>query len=284
MNHILVFPKELMAKLNEAHADKDTHDKWLNIGIDTVDNMKERIIGDLNRTYTKLSIIDSRIETEDTIKERIENSGNSSIYAGYFENEKGCVDALFFYIEPKVESANDLLTRQVMPVIMGIYKSIAVRTKDLHINGMPVFIVSLCTTKRITQNSVKKSIVCAETMGFNYLDIFGNPYYDVIQRCDADGNPVTKLVSLSELDDFLKVNGKNEYFDVDCKSREMRILSSKLTKSSNITAELYRYSMRIIPAVYMAKEEDFRIDVSELDRITNDRVVLIKHYIANFQG
>lgn len=35
MNHILVLPEEFETKLNEAHADSDIHEKWLQIGVDS---------------------------------------------------------------------------------------------------------------------------------------------------------------------------------------------------------------------------------------------------------
>ena len=43
MNHILVLPEEFETKLNEAHTDNDIHAKWLQIGVDTVQDMVSRI-------------------------------------------------------------------------------------------------------------------------------------------------------------------------------------------------------------------------------------------------
>lgn len=282
MNHCLVLPNELIIKLTQAFSDSAIRNTWTNIGVNSVDEMISKIVKSLNEKYPKLSIIMTRIEDKDIIKERVENLGTVSYFTGYFENEKGNVDALFFYIEPKMDSANDLLTRQVVPVILGIYKSIKDRTHDLHINSMPVFIVSLCTTRRITQDSVKKTIVCAESMGFNYLDIFDNDHLSVIDQIDANGNPVMKIRTIQAMDVFLRYNGTNEYFEVDTNKREVRILSNKLAHSSNITAELYRYALRIIPAVYMASNEGYTIDSTSLNGLASDRVEILREYISRF--
>lgn len=282
MKHCLVLPSELIAKLNEAFSDLSIRNIWATIGVNSVDEMKNQIVKSLNKKFPKLSISSIRVEDKDTIKERVENSGTVSFFSGYFENENGNVDALFFYIEPNMDSANDLLTRQVTPVVLGIYKSIKDRTNDLHINSMPVFIINLCTTRRINQDSVKKTIVCAESMGFNYLDLFENDYISVIGQIDSNGDPVTKIKTLQEMDEFLKNNGINEYFEISAATKAVKILSERLSNSSNITAELYRYALRIIPTVYMASNEGYSIDATSLDNLTSDRVKILKDYIERF--
>lgn len=96
MNRILVVPEELENKLNEAHVNKTIHAKWLEIGIDTVQDMIDKIISELNEKYPKLRVTDYRIENKESIKKSIENKGLNSHYSGYFETEEGKVDGLFF--------------------------------------------------------------------------------------------------------------------------------------------------------------------------------------------
>lgn len=96
MSHVLVVPEELMTKLRAAHSDPDTHNKWLAIGVDTVDDMLNYIINRLNNKYAKLKIQSIRVENKTVIKERINNSSRVSFFAGYLENEKKNVDGLFF--------------------------------------------------------------------------------------------------------------------------------------------------------------------------------------------
>ena len=172
MGHILVLPEDLRVKLNAANLDANTHNKWVAIGVNTVDDMINRIVNDLNHAYPVLSITSTREENKNTIKSRIDSTGNVSMFVGYFENDKGYVDALFYYIPPDASNANDFFPAKIMPPLFGIYNNIKDRTKDLHIHCMPVFIINLCTTSRVNNASVKKQMVCCETLGFNYYDIF----------------------------------------------------------------------------------------------------------------
>ncbi|WP_164726579.1 hypothetical protein, partial [Veillonella ratti] len=139
----------MIDKVNKSISEEPSQSKWRSIEVTTINDVLDRIIDELNIKNKKLSINNVRIEDPDTIKNRIESAGNSSKFTGYFENEKGNVDSLFFYIEPKVDSANDFLARYVMPTLLGIYKNYEDKSRDLHINYMPVYIVSLCTTSRV---------------------------------------------------------------------------------------------------------------------------------------
>ena len=283
MERCLVIPQDLIDKLNRAYADAPTRGRWTAIGVNNVNEMIQRVIDELNLKNPKLLIRNHRVENSTNIRYRVENSGTTSKFGGYIENNKGNIDALFFYIEPNVSSANDFLSRYVMPSILGIYKSVEKRTKDLHINNMPVYIVSLCSTSRIGNDSVKRTIICAETMGFDYVDVFNNSYKEVINRFDVNGNPITTIETLQELDYFLKYSGTNEYFNLDTVTKTMTILSGRFTaNNSNVTAELYRYVLRVIPASYMASNEWYKIDATSLSTINNDSVKLIKKYMEKF--
>ena len=285
MKHELVYPDEFIEKLESAYQKNEIREKFQSIRANDVHDLIEIIIKTFNSKFPKLQISEARNETKENIKEKIENDGNTSKFAGYFVNEKGSIDAYFFYIEPEIDSANDILTRQVMPTLIGVYKNIKNITKDLHFNCMPVYILSLCSTQRMQQDSVKKSIICAELLGFNYIDIFNNDYYDVINNYDGEGEPLSKINTLFEFNNLLQNrDGINEYFSIDYENKVLKILSNKLISSVNISADLYRYSLKIIPAVYMAKDEQFKIDVTELDNISNDGVILIKNYISKIGG
>ena len=281
MNHILVLPDELRVKLNAACADAATHNKWSNIGVNTVDEMIERIVKDLNDKYG-LSIISTREETPDDIKDRIESGGNRSIFTGYFENENGCVDALFCYIPPDPGNANDCVSMKVMPPIFGIYKNIQARTKDRHIHCMPVFIINLCTTSRVNNASVKKQIICCETAGYYYHDVFQNVYYDVIGRTDAQGNPVTTIRTLNELDDLLGGTTNNKWFEVDYINKVFRVLPNTITNSSNATSDVYRLSLYVVPGAYLAINEGYAIDITNAQTWGGDVASTLRNLLLKF--
>lgn len=279
MNHTLVLPNDLRVKLNAAYSDATAHSKWLAIGVNTVDEMIGRIVSDLNNKYG-LSIFSIREETPDAIKERLDSGGNKSIFTGYFENEKGFVDALFCYIPPDPGNANDCVSMKIMPPLFGIYKNIQERTKDKHIHCMPVFIVSVCTTSRVNNASVKNQIICCETAGYNYHDIFDNEYYDVIGRTDADGNPITTIRTLNELDVLLGGAVNNKWFEVDYVNKIFRILDTTITSSSNATSDVYRLSLYVIPGIYLAVSEGYTIDISCSHAWTGDVPRILRKFIS----
>lgn len=259
MNHILVLPTEFEARLNEAYQDEDIHNKWLEIGVDTVQDMKQRIIFTLNEKYPKLCIIDWRIEDKDNIKDKVGNRGNNSVYAGYLETENEDVDGLFFYIPPSLNSGNDFLTRQVIPSLMGIYEGISQEMVDLHFNNRPVYILNINETNRSEQRAVKISFVCAELLGFKYLDLFSREYHDILDTDIIDGN----IKKLAEFNRLFLVNGVNEWFSVDEEHKKLKLLSSKVATSTNPSAEMYRYCLKILPAIYMAINEGYQIDADD---------------------
>lgn len=284
MSHILVLPDELRVKLNAAYSDATAHSKWLSIGVNTVDDMIDRIVADLNSAYPVLSIISTREESATDIKERIESAGNASMFVGYFENEKGSVNALFFYIPPNAANANDFIPAKVMPPIFGIYNNIKTRTKDRHIHCMPVFIVNLCTTTRVNNASVKKQIICCETLDFHYYDIFQNMYHDVIDGIDANGNPIrTKLITLKELDDLLGGAANNKWFEIDNTRKILKILDTKVTNSTNATSDSYRLSLYVIPAVYMAVKEGFSIDTTDIATLGVEVADILRTFISKLR-
>ena len=283
MNHILVLPDELRVKLNAAYTDVAHHNKWINIGVNTVDDMFERIVDELNDAYPVLSVEATREESLSDIKERIESVGNASKFVGYFENEKGMVDALFFYIPPDASNANDFIPAKVMPPIFGIYNNIKDRTKDRHIHCMPVFIMNLCTTARVTNASVKKQIICCETMSFFYHDIFHNMYHDVIAGLDSNGAPVkTRIAELQELDTLLG-NTTNKWFEVDTVRKTLKILNTTVANTTNATADIYRLSLYIIPAVYMAVNEGFNIDITDIATLGGDVSDTLRTFISKLR-
>ena len=263
MNHILVLPEEFETNLNDAFANNDIHAKWLRIGIDTVLDMKNSIIAKLNEKYPKLNITGFRIESKQTIKERIENNGSTSVYAGYIEKENGNIDGLFFYIPPSLNSGNDFLTRQVFPSLIGIYENISPNMEDMHFNSRPVYILNINETNRSEQRAVKISFLCAELLGFYYLDIFERDFHDIV----SDGDNNIPVITLTVFNNLFATNGDNEWFTVNHIDKTLKLLSSRVTSSSNPSAEIYRYALKVLPAIYMAIEEGYRIDLSDFENV-----------------
>ena len=279
MNHILVLPTEFETTLNTAYQNVDIHNKWLEIGVNTVQDMMDKIISQLNEANPKLCISDWRAESKNTIKEKVGNRGNPSVYAGYFEKENGNVDGLFFYIPPSLNSGNDFLTRQVIPTLIGIYEGIAQDMVDMHFNNRPVYIMNINETNRSEQRAVKISFLCSELLGFKYLDVFSRNYQDVVNTVETQG-------CINELNTFNQIftaNGTNELFFIDNENKKLNLLSNRVTSSTNPSAEMYRYCLKVLPAIYMAFNEGYKINMDEFNNVQINMVDVIKNYIAKLQ-
>ncbi|HDI3439570.1 TPA: hypothetical protein PM991_003072 [Listeria monocytogenes] len=280
MNHILVLPEEFETKLNEAHANNDIHTKWLHIGVDTVQDMINRIISKMNERFPKLNITNYRTESKDNIKETIGNRGSNSIYTGYFETEEGNVDGLFFYIPPSLNSGNDFLTRQVMPSLLGIYEGISHDMIDLHFNNRPIFIANINETNRSEQRAVKVSFICAELLGFQYVDIFERDFHDVVESLNEEGDDEFQISSLADFNRLFETNGDNELFEVKSDEKVLQLLSAKVTTSKNPSAEMYRYLLKILPAIYLAIEEEYQVNVDDFNNAHLNMFDVIRTYIS----
>lgn len=281
MMHTLVIPNELEQKLIAAHGDATTHRKWLDIGVDTVEEMENRIKDRLNEHNPKLEITSIRKEDKSLIKERINNSGRVSMFAGYLENANGIVDALFFYVDPDAGNANDFLASKIPPVILGIYRNHARRKRDLHINNMPIYVVSVCTSTRVGNASVKQQIIYAETMGIKYVDVFDNPLYDIINR-ETDVDEITEVKTIRALSELVSQTGTNDSFQVDEVNKTLSVICENMLQRSNDTAYIYRWFLKCIPAVYLASSEGYTIDLSAIRTLTSGDISLIREYIEKY--
>lgn len=281
MIHTLVIPNELEQKLIAAHSDATTHAKWLAIGVDTVEDMKNRIKDRLNEGNPKLEITNIRKEDKIIIKDRINNSSRVSMFAGYLENANGIVDALFFYVDPDAGNANDFLASKIPPVILGIYRNYASSKRDLHINNMPVYVVSVCTSSRVSNASVKQQIICAETMGIKYIDVFDNPLYDILNSGTAV-DEIKSIKSIKALDELVSQSGTNDSFQVDEVSKTLSVICVNMLHRTNDTAYIYRWFLKCIPAIYLASKEGYTIDLSAIRTITSGDIPLIRGYIEKY--
>ncbi len=128
-----------------------------------------------------------------------------------------------------------------MPSLLGIYEGISQNTIDLHFNNRPVYIININETNRSEQRAVKVSFICAELLGFKYIDIFGRDFQDVINSLNDEDEDGFKISGLADFNRLFTVNGNNELFIVNDEDKMLQLLSTKVTTSTNPSAEMYRY-------------------------------------------
>lgn len=278
MGRILVLPEEFRKNLIKAYNNEQVKSKWGNIRVYSTEDMIWKIISVLNKKYPKLRIKNYIFEDKETIKVNIGNLNTSSNFTGYLKKGE-IIEALLFYIEPSLDSANDIITRQIMPSLLGIYQNISKKMSDLHFNNKPIFIVNLNENNRSLQNAVKKLFVCANIVGFNYIDIFERGYTDVIKEVNVDEYEFNEIKTIDHFDTLMKKGNENPYFKLDKNRSELILLSKNVTQSKNQSAEIYRYFYKILPAIYLSVDSGYSINYEELYQIKSKHAEIFCDYL-----
>lgn len=278
MNRTIVFPEEFITKINDAYTNPIIQAKWNEFDIASAQDMINEVILSLNVNFPKLNIVDYRAEDKHKIKQEIGNKGSNSMFTGYLETGDGNIDGLFFYIPPSLDSGNDFLTRQVIPSLLGIYEGIATEMESMYFNNRPVYIVNINETSRSEQRAVKISFLCAELLGFNYVDIFKREYKDVLNNISLDNT--TMRLPLNEYSKLFENNGRNELFEVNDQLKELKLLSDRVASSSNPSAEIYRYMLKLLPAIYMAIDMGYDVNIEDFDSVNLSMFEIVRTYIS----
>lgn len=278
MNRTIVFPEEFITKINDAYTNPIIQTKWNEFDIASAQDMINEVILSLNVNFPKLNIVDYRAEDKHKIKQEIGNKGSNSMFTGYLETGDGNIDGLFFYIPPSLDSGNDFLTRQVMPSLLGIYEGIATEMESMYFNNRPVYIVNINETSRSEQRAVKISFLCAELLGFNYIDIFNREYNDVLNNISLSNTNMK--ISLNDYGGLFEKNGVNELFEVDDQLKELKLLSGTITSSTNASAESYRYILKILPAIYMAIDKGYGVNINDFNNVNLSMFEIVRTYIS----
>lgn len=260
MKHALVLPNSLKNKL-DAVSNAPMTPLWNSLGVTNTSSIIDVMILKLNSAYSKLNIQSYRFDQEVNVKDKIKNTGNTSMFAGYIEDEFQNILGLFFYIDPTANSGNDLNTRTIWPTLQGIHKGNFAFNRSKYYNSRPVFIVNLNITSRITQDAFKKLVICHLLLGFNYIDLFDRTYLDVI----PNNNTLDYLKNLSNFDQFISNKGINNFFDIDDNARTVILTPSNVLTSKNPPSEIYRYLPKILPVCYIAKNCGYQIDSAQLN-------------------
>lgn len=140
--------------------------------------------------------------------------------------------------------------------------------------------MNLNETTRSNQRAVKISFLCSELLGFRYLDIYSREFHDVLDDLNLLNNE-NQIKNLSDFDILLSKDDNNEYFEIDEDKKILNLLSSRITNSNpNPTAEMYRYLLRILPAIYIAVENNYRVNITDFNGITFETIGTLRSYVS----
>ena len=74
-------------------------------------------------------------------------------------------------------------------------------------------------------------------------------------------------------------DGSNDYFSLDVTAGEISIICSNMLGRTNDTAYIYRWFLRVIPAVYLAAKEKYVINTTSLNGLNDGDIPTIRDYI-----
>lgn len=88
------------------------------------------------------------------------------------------------------------------------------------------------------------------------------------------------MLSLNEYSKLFENNGRNELFEINDQLKELILLSDKVTSSSNSSAELYRYMLKLLPAIYMAIDMGYGVNIEDFDSVNLSMFEIVRSYIS----
>lgn len=215
-----------------------TEQSWIDVGINSLNDLHQTIIEKINICNPKLSI---RGIIEGTTTERSDNFG-------FIQNiESGKKIGYIFVIPPLTDSRSGFLAQHVYPAHTSIVNG-SLSSYCLEPYNMPVYIVNLNEFNITPSKTI--NIRGAITIGFRYIDVFNRAIPD-------------KFSNLFELDTALKaVNDQNEnqYFDINLQTKSIVLKENTLGSGTN---DRYFFSAKGYPAIYLASISKFRVDYTQ---------------------
>ncbi|MDC8001526.1 AAA family ATPase [Aequorivita todarodis] len=221
-------------------------------------------------------IADKGIENFETFLEKLKNSINSynpkldissvnfldiklDTYSGLIQNEKENTLGYFFLIPPKLGTRSGFLSQQVLGYISNIIKIIET-SPTYEVSNLPVYILNSDVEEIILSKAI--NIVGAKLLGFHFIDLYNRDEKDILQK---KANKHT-FNSLKDFDELLKLNGDNEYFDLDNANAKIIFKTERLKNLEEpLTNEPYYFGIKALPALRLASNEFFDIDLSAFD-------------------
>lgn len=261
MEYRLTFPKNMYDKLISAASETSVKTAWAELGVDSADIMMSRAVELLAEKYPKTHITDVKIIDKSTIKNRIDGCNRVSDFLGYIsivkENSEVIV-AYCFMIPPNYDGRSTVLAQQVIPTMSGIMNVIK-DSLDYKFSNRPIYVINFNEVPM--PKSVATNILCADILGFRYIDIFKRNPYEILQTEDIN----ISNMNIQTFDSLIKEtsdNGQNEIFQINADLKKITFLVDRLKDGVNVHNEPYWYCLKAYAAVYLALADKYKIDMS----------------------
>jgi hypothetical protein len=160
-------------------------------------------------------------------------------------------------IPPNLGTRSGFLTQQVFGFISNIILN---RNKGVQYSlcDKPVVVIN-CLVGNLT-NSMICNVISAKLIGFKYIDIFN--------RNEDFGNPI---LSLQDYYNTISQYKSKISEDIDITNRTITFKTTRLKYlNSNLTNEPYYFAINAYPALFLAYNEGYTIDISAFENWYNN--------------
>ena len=266
MERRLIFSNNLKDKLNAVSA--GTRAVWAKYAITDIDYLMKKIVDMLNGKYNKLNI------TKYLFRDDVSVYGESSTYFGLItrvdDDGTEIIEAYAFMVPPSYATRSGVLAQQVFPVLSGMMKSFD-KSNDYKISNRPIYIINANEENHTPAMAVNYK--SGEILGFQYIDVFNRS----IDKILCDNGLMSNIVTIKQYDELLtqlNKSRKNEFFKLDEVSKTIKFLVVRIKDGIHVNNEPYWFVLKAYTAVYLALQEDYQFDMSEINTLARGNKTL----------
>jgi len=223
---------------------------WNDLGINNQTDLLEHVKRLVNSYNKKINIVS--IDAGNTNDSR-------NMHTALVTSKFNKIVAYVFFISPGSIARNMFLSQQVFSGLQNIFNNYCIHSSSNDVFNKPVYIINLNDDN--SQDSKLVTIRGAKTIGLHYIDLFhreSTKIYTEIEEYDAD------LKSLA--------SGRNNWFSIDNVNRVIQFQTGS-NDLQNATSERYEFLARQIPAVALACNSRYGIDISLVEQNANSETV-----------
>ncbi|WNW01867.1 AAA family ATPase [Tenacibaculum sp. HL-MS23] len=235
-------------KLNDILLSQESLSLLLTKGLSSFDDFIDSLIDSINHYNPKLNI--SNIVFQDI---------KLDTYSGLIHDETEKPLGYLFLIPPKLGTRSGFLSQQVLGFLSNVIKAIE-KTPTYEVSNLPIYILNSDVEDIILSKAI--NIVGARILGFHFIDLYGRDEKSILLEKYGE----VSFKSIAEFDNLLKLNGVNEYFDLDISNSKIIFKTDRLKNLQEpLTNEPYYFGIKALPALCLASKESFDIDLTAFD-------------------